>query len=171
MSDNSTDVSDETGTEQKQTESRPEFNPITSQEEFDKAISTRIARERAKYADYDEVKSKAAQLDEVENAKKDELQRATERAEAAERRAAEHEAQILRRDVAAAKGLPANLAARLTGSTKDELEADADALAEMFKPASSGPKPNPQQGRPTDGREKSLSAGRALYEARHGKTN
>jgi len=40
-----------------------EFAPITSQEEFDKRISRRLNSERAKYRDYDTLKSKAEQFD------------------------------------------------------------------------------------------------------------
>lgn len=36
------------------------FKPITSQEEFDKAISSRIQREKAKYSDYEELKSQVS---------------------------------------------------------------------------------------------------------------
>lgn len=34
-----------------------EFKPITTQEEFDAAIKERLSREKAKYADYDQLKS------------------------------------------------------------------------------------------------------------------
>jgi len=40
-----------------------EFAPITSQEEFDRRISRRLNTERAKYRDYDTLKSKAEQFD------------------------------------------------------------------------------------------------------------
>jgi len=40
-----------------------EFAPITSQEEFDKRISRRLNTERAKYRDYETLKSKAEQFD------------------------------------------------------------------------------------------------------------
>lgn len=42
------------------------FRPITTQDEFNQAVSERIKRERAKYADYDDIKAKAARVDEVE---------------------------------------------------------------------------------------------------------
>lgn len=67
----------------------------------------------------------AQRLAEIEEAQKTEAQKAQERLEAAERRAAELEARSIRAEVAAAKGVPANL---LSGSTQEELEASADAL-------------------------------------------
>lgn len=102
-----------------------EFQAITSQEDFDKAIQARIARERAKFADYDDIKARAAKLAEIEEAQKTEAQKTQERLEAAERRAAELELTAMRATVAATKGVPAEL---LSGSTQADLEASADAL-------------------------------------------
>lgn len=67
----------------------------------------------------------AKRLAEIEEAQKTEAQKAQERLEAAERRAAELELKATRAEVAAAKGIPTEL---LTGSTREELEASADAL-------------------------------------------
>lgn len=70
------------------------------------------------------------QIKDLEEANKTELQRAQEAAAAAQREAQEARLALLRRDVAAREGkvLPAGLADRLRGNTKEELEADADAL-------------------------------------------
>lgn len=68
---------------------------------------------------------KAKRLDALEESQKTELQKLADRAEAAEARSNELEARTIRAEVAAAKGVPANL---LTGSTKEEMEAAADAL-------------------------------------------
>lgn len=68
---------------------------------------------------------KAKRLDELEESQKTELQKAADRAAAAEAKVAEIEARAMRAEVAAAKGVPAAL---LTGSTQEELEAAADAL-------------------------------------------
>lgn len=51
------------------------FTPPASQEDLDRIVGQRLARERAKFADYDEVKAKAAKLDEAEAASKSELQK------------------------------------------------------------------------------------------------
>lgn len=78
----------------------------------------------------------AKRLAEMEDANKSELQKLQERAEAAEKRSADTEARLLRAEIAAEKGLPAALAARLTGDTKEELEADAEQLLALVgKPA------------------------------------
>ena len=77
----------------------------------------------------------AAKLQQFEDRDKTEAQRLTERAEAAEKRAAEIEGRAIRLEVAAEKGLTPAQAQRLVGETREQLEADADALLEMFKPA------------------------------------
>lgn len=64
-------------------------------------------------------------LKEFEDRDKTEAEKTAERLAAAEKRAEELEAKALRAEVAAAKGVPLSL---LSGSTKAELEAHADAL-------------------------------------------
>ncbi len=78
---------------------------------------------------------KAKKFDEFEEASKTELQKAADRATAAEAKFAESEARAMRAEVAAAKGIPATL---LSGSTQEELEASADALI-AFKGAAAKP--------------------------------
>lgn len=128
---------DTTGnTEQSNEGGNSGFTPPATQDELNKIISERIARERAKFADYKDLQSKAAKFDEIEQASKSEQERLTERAEAAERRAAELEAQTVRLEVASQNGLSPAQAKRLVGSTREELEADAKELLATFKPAS-----------------------------------
>lgn len=118
-----------TGTEETNSQQHENaFTPITSQEEFDKAIQARIARERAKYQDYDQLKADAAELAKIRESQKTEAEKAAEALAAAEKRAAELELKAARAEVAAAKGVPADL---LTGSTQAELEASADALIQF----------------------------------------
>lgn len=114
----------ETTETQPQPETGP-FEAVTSQEDLDRIVGQRLARERAKYADYDDLKAKADQFTQLENANKTELQKATERAEQLAKENATLQATALRASVAAAKGVPENL---LSGGTKEEIEAAADAL-------------------------------------------
>lgn len=78
----------------------------------------------------DDFKKKAK---EYEDATKSESDKATERATAAEQRATTAEAELARTRVALAKGLTPAQAKRLSGSTEEELTADADELLELFK--------------------------------------
>lgn len=85
-----------------------------------------------KFADYDDLKSKAAQYEKLEESKKSEEQKLLDRIEALEKSDAEKaealkEAQIdkLRERVRADRGLSDAQVARLKGATLEELEADA----------------------------------------------
>lgn len=72
-----------------------------------------------------ELEPLAAKVTEVEEASKSELQKAQERAEAAEEALGEATLVAARAEVAAAKGVPAAL---LYGDSREALEASADAL-------------------------------------------
>jgi len=102
-----------------------EFKAPSSQEELDRIIQGRLDRERKRFADYDDLKVRAAKLAEIESANQTEAEKVQARLDAAEKRAVELESKALRAEVAAAKGVPSAL---LTGSTQEELEAAADAL-------------------------------------------
>lgn len=69
--------------------------------------------------------AKANKFDELENANKTELQKALDRAEAAEKRALENDAKVLRAEVSVKTGVPASL---LSGNDEAELLASAEAL-------------------------------------------
>ena len=124
--DTNTDTTEATATEatdnQATSADRHTFTPITTQEELDKVIGARLAREREKFADYDDLKAAASKLAD------------------ADARLAQIDAQAaldkIRNDVAQEAGVPAGL---LRGSTKDELAAHASALAEALKARPSVP--------------------------------
>lgn len=109
-----------------------EFEAITSQEEFDKRIQSRIARERGKFADYDELKAQAEKFREFEESQKTEDQKRQERDAERDRELTELRSERLRSTIAAEKSDPENgvhvPAELLTGTTREELEASADAL-------------------------------------------
>jgi len=58
----------------------PAWTPPATQEDLDRIITERLNRERAKYADYDELKSKAAERDSAIDAAKTEQERAVDAA-------------------------------------------------------------------------------------------
>jgi len=55
-----------------------------TQADLDRIVQQRVVREREKFADYDDVKARAAEFDKLQEAQKTETQKAIERAEAAE---------------------------------------------------------------------------------------
>lgn len=121
-----------------------EFKPITSQEDLNRIIAERVKRAEAKYADTPELRKKAAQFDAITEAQKTELQKIQDRADAAEKRAADLEAAEAKRqaDAEAAKqvadwkakiaedtGVPASA---LRGSTKEDLQEHARELKALL---------------------------------------
>lgn len=113
------------------------FAAPASQEDLDRIIGERLARERSKFADYSDLKAKAEQFDALEEQNKTELQKALDRAAAAEALAADASAKALRSEIAAAKNVPVDL---LSGATKEELEAAADKLIAFRGEQTPGPK-------------------------------
>jgi hypothetical protein len=126
------------------------FEPITldSQGAVDAFIGSRVkkarASEAAKFADYETFKSKAAELDSLKAAKMTQGEKDAERIRELETVIAHRDEALaaerlagLRRDVANAKGVPAD---RITGDTREALEASADDLLEWHK-AGAPPKP------------------------------
>jgi hypothetical protein len=88
-----------------------------TQADVDRIVKERVQRERAKYADYDELKAKAGQSTTLE-----------ERVADIERQARDSERRAMRAEIANVKGLSPSQAKRLVGETREELEADADEL-------------------------------------------
>ena len=107
-----------------------DFEPITSQEQFDQAIKARIERAQAKaverFADYDDLKAKAERLDDLERTSKADIDAANERIRELEDAAAKRdEADAVReaRDrVSRETGVPASL---LQGETEEDMAASA----------------------------------------------
>lgn len=91
-----------------------------TQADVDRIVRERVQRERAKYADYDELKAKAAGVKTVED-----------RLAEMEKRTAAAEASALRSDVAARHGISAeDRDLLLTGTDAETLEAQAKRIAE-----------------------------------------
>lgn len=88
-----------------------------TQDEVNAIVTERLSRERAKYADYNDLKAKADQCDAVQ-AQLDELNRATTRKEMLVR-------------VSAATGCPVEL---LTEETEEACTAQAKAIMKFAKP-------------------------------------
>lgn len=133
--ENATAENAATTTENTHTTEEKTYTPPATQADLDHIIETRLARERAKYAGYDDYKAKAAKYDEATEAAKTEQEKLAERAQRAEAERDEANSRALRLEVAAEKGLTRKQAARLQGQTKEELLADADELLADFAPA------------------------------------
>lgn len=119
-----------------------------SQADVDRIVQERLGKEKGKYADYDDLKAKAAKVDELEASKKSDLEKLTEQIEGLKKSQTETEARALRAEVATAKGLTAAQAKRLAGTTREELESDADEIIEAF-PVAPSTETTPRGGPPS----------------------
>lgn len=137
-----TTSANESQTEATGSDKASEFAPITTQADLDRIIGDRLARERSKYGDYDELKAKAAQFDDLEEAKKTELEKVQAKLAKAEAKVAdfEHAAQLAtwKAQVAEETGVPASV---LAGSTLEELQAHAELLSPLLASNQEPPAP------------------------------
>lgn len=92
----------------------------------------------------------ATELAQIKDAQKTDQERATTAREQAEKRATDAEQRATRLEVAYEKGLTPAQAKRLVGSTREELEADAEEVKRDFPvaptPPDRTPRPDPSQG-------------------------
>jgi len=109
-----------TGQQQQDDQGGPK---LLTQEEVDAIVEKRLGREKAKYADYDQLKSAAQKLQEIEDSQKTEAEKAEARAAAAEAEAEKFRTQAVRAEVASEKGVPLDL---LSGPQDSSPEALAD---------------------------------------------
>lgn len=118
------------------------FTPPASQEELNRIIADRLARERSKFADYDELKAKAQQLAGLEEAAKTAEQKQAEELEALRSRVTEFETrdQISgwKSEIVKDSHIAANL---LRGSTREELEQHFQELSAAIPVPNSTPAP------------------------------
>ena len=112
----------------------PEEKTFT-QDELNAIVADRLAREKAKYEGFDELKAKAEKYDELEEANKSELQKASERVASLEAELESvrktEEVRAIRDKVATETGVPAVL---LTGDTEETCTEQANAIKEYATP-------------------------------------
>ena len=99
------------------------FEAITSQEQLDKVLSKRLERERAKYADYEELKQKAAEAADSRS----EVEKLHDRVKELEQERHQSAIEAAKAKAASEYGVPADL---LVGDDTDAIEAHAKRLAE-----------------------------------------
>lgn len=112
-----------------------DIDAIAAQADKPDAVKNALQAERkAAQEARDRAEALAAQVREFEDRDKSEQQKLEERVVSAEQERDALKAQILRRDIATAKELPLDLADRLQGKNRKELEEDAERLLELVKP-------------------------------------
>lgn len=149
-----------------------EFTPIETQEDFDKAIKSRLAqkdRELAeKYKDFLSPDSASAlkadfekQIKEANDKVKeaqDKLKTFDDTVSELTKRAESAELSLTKSKVAYEHKLPLELASRLIGTTEEELNKDAESLSGLIKPASAAPMYSTSKNNPSGSNDGGMSA-------------
>lgn len=149
MSDEAPDAQEgQGGNDSGTTPTADEFKPITSQKELNAALKERLDRERSKFADYNDLKVKAAKLDDIEQANLTELEKANGRITTAEKDRDTAKAEALRLRIAVTHNISLEDADLfLTGTDEETLTAQAkrlsDRAAEQAKAEVDRKKKNP----------------------------
>lgn len=105
------------------------FKAPASQDELDRIIQKRLERERSRFSDYDDIKSRAEKASELESVAAD-LRKRVEQFEARDARSA------LVKKVADDNSVDADLLGEMRGDSEEDLIAQAKRLAERIKPTS-----------------------------------
>lgn len=124
-----------------------EFEPITTQEDFDKAVEVRLKEERktikSQYDGYlspEDVKKQYdgyLSPDQVKEKYKDYL--TPEQAAEKDKTIKGYEIGSLKMRIARENNIPYELAGRLTGETEEDIKKDAEVLAKIWRKESSAP--------------------------------
>ncbi len=125
-------VTPEGGNDSGETPAADEFKPITTQDDLNKVIADRVARERAKYADYKDVKAKATRLDEIEQANQTEAEKTAKRIADLETELNNTRRDSMRLTIASAHGITDadDIELFLTGTDEETLSRQAKRLAD-----------------------------------------
>lgn len=107
------------------------FTPPATQQELNRIITERVNRERAKFADYEDLKGKAARLTVLEQANLTEAEKSAQRITAAEAEVAKVPAKVadaLRDSIIALGIIPEDKKVLLTASDPESLLAQVKAI-------------------------------------------
>jgi len=150
--DNTSEAQGGNSTTSGETPAANEFKPITTPAELDAFLKDRVARAERKatekFADYKDLKAKAAKLDQIEQANLSELEKANGRITTAESERDTAKAEALRLRIAVEHGISLEDADLfLTGTDEETLTAQAkrlsDRAAELANAESDRKKKNP----------------------------
>lgn len=109
----------------------PATPPAHTQADIDRIVSERLAREKAKYADYGDLQAKAARLAELEQAQMSEQEKLNAAKVAVERERDEARAETARLQAAVRHKIGEDYIGLLGSGTADEIEARAARIGEL----------------------------------------
>ena len=147
-----------------------DFTPITTQEDFDKAIGERLKREREtvrkEYSGYlspeDAAKKYAGYLSPEDEKKKYEGYLSPEEAAKKDAKIRAYETDSVKTRIARETGIPFELAGRLTGEDEASIKKDAESLAKILGTGGGKGKVPPLKSTEPDGAEAENAAYKAM---------
>jgi hypothetical protein len=157
----------EGGQDSGETPAADEFKAITSQDDLNKVINERLTRERAKFADYKDLKTKAARLDEIEQANQTEAEKAAAKVAELEAELNNTRRDSLRLKIASANGITDadDIDLFLTGTDEETLVKQAKRLAERTADRKKQGNHVPREGNnPKPGEDEMRTYTRGLFE-------
>lgn len=126
------------------TEDEPKGNEPRSREytqaEIDEIVAKRVARVKKQYGDYEDMKKKAAKLDEIEAANKSELEKLTEQNQKLAAQLAEREHAALIQAACIKHGVPADYMDLITGADEESIDKAAEKVAKLASASVKPPK-------------------------------
>ena len=122
-----------------------DFTPITTQEDFNSRLNDRLQRERAKFADYEELKSKAEKYKDYDDLKSqvesltgdktkltNDLATANSTIEEQKAKIKGYETGSVKTRIANELGIPYEMVDRLKGETEEEIRKDAETVRKLM---------------------------------------
>ena len=111
-----------------------------AQAEIDEIVVKRVARVKKQYGDYEDMKKKAAKLDEIEAANKSELEKLTEQNQKLAAQLAEREHAALIQAACIKHGVPADYMDLITGADEESIDKAAEKVAKLASASVKPPK-------------------------------
>lgn len=159
-------VAPEGGNDSGETPAADEFKPITSQDDLNAVIKDRVARERAKFSDYADLKAKAAKADEYEAANQTEAEKTAKRIADLESELNNTRRDSLRLTIASAHGITDadDIDLFLTGTDEETLTKQAKRLADREADRKKNNNVSPREGNtPSTHEDSALQTVRDLF--------
>lgn len=142
-----------------------EFTPINTQEDFDRAIASRLQREYAKgvketeerFADYEQIKTDSTTWKEKYETANSQLDESNNKVKELEDKVKTHETSSAKMRIAHEFGIPFDMADRIKGDDEESMKADAKKIASFMKgPTSAAPLGGTETPPPKDDKEAGL---------------
>lgn len=111
-----------------------------TQAQIDEIVAKRVARVKKQYGDYEDMKKKAAKLDEIEAANKSELEKLTDQNQKLAAQLAEREHAALIQAACIKHGVPADYMDLVTGADEESIDKAAEKVAKLASASTKPPK-------------------------------